>query len=148
MKDYYAILEILQTASTQEVRQAWREQLQIWHPDRFAYNLKLRAKAECKTKEINEAYEVLSDPIKRRTYDVDVRGTPKAEEGAAHAKTIVRCQSCGVNLSFPNKGLLRIRCKDCGHQFIYDSDTGATHHYHSSNRTETPNNPDIVSKGI
>lgn len=69
MKDYYAILEVPRNATSQDIKKAWREQLQVWHPDRFMNNPSLRAKAESKAREINEAHEILGNDESRRTYD-------------------------------------------------------------------------------
>src|SRR5690349_21037254 len=64
-KDYYKILGVSKTASEDEIRKAFRKLARQYHPD-VAGN---KAGAEEKFKEINEAYEVLSDPEKRRKYD-------------------------------------------------------------------------------
>src|SRR5688572_16167768 len=64
-KDYYKILGVSKTASDDEIRKAFRKLARQYHPD-VAGN---KAGAEDKFKEINEAYEVLSDPEKRRKYD-------------------------------------------------------------------------------
>ena len=64
-KDYYKILGVAKTASEDEIRKAFRNLARQYHPD-VAGN---KAGAEDKFKEINEAYEVLSDPEKRRKYD-------------------------------------------------------------------------------
>jgi curved DNA-binding protein len=64
-KDYYKILGVSKTASEDEVRKAFRKLARQYHPD-VAGN---KAGAEDKFKEINEAYEVLSDAEKRRKYD-------------------------------------------------------------------------------
>ena len=64
-KDYYAILGTDLKASDKEVRQAYRRQARQHHPDVNAGD----KDAESKFKEINEAYEVLSDPEKRKKYD-------------------------------------------------------------------------------
>lgn len=66
MVDYYATLELTKTATTQEVKQAYRKLALKWHPDK---NLERKDEAEQKFKEINEAYEVLSDDKKRKIYD-------------------------------------------------------------------------------
>lgn len=65
-KDYYAILGVKKDASEKEIKQAYRRLARKWHPD---VNPDKRKEAEAKFKEINEAYEVLSDPEKRKAYD-------------------------------------------------------------------------------
>ena len=64
-KDYYATLGIGKTATEKETKQAFRKLARKHHPD---VNPGDKA-AESKFKEINEAYEVLGDPEKRRKYD-------------------------------------------------------------------------------
>jgi curved DNA-binding protein CbpA len=57
----YGILGLEPGASAEEVKQAWRDLAQVWHPDRFAGNERLRQKAQEKLTEVNEAYQVLRD---------------------------------------------------------------------------------------
>jgi curved DNA-binding protein len=64
-RDYYATLGVDRTASEQDIRKAFRKLARQYHPDVNPDN----KAAEAKFKEINEAYEVLSDPEKRRRYD-------------------------------------------------------------------------------
>ena len=64
-RDYYGILGLSKTASADEVKAAYRKLSKEWHPDKH----KGEKKAEEKFKEINEAYEVLSDPKKKQQYD-------------------------------------------------------------------------------
>jgi DnaJ-class molecular chaperone len=64
-KDYYKILNISRGASADEIKKAFRKLARKHHPDVNPGD----KKAEEKFKEINEAYEVLSDPDKRRKYD-------------------------------------------------------------------------------
>ena len=64
-KDYYEILGVPRTATPGEIKKAFRKLARIHHPD-VAKN---KATGEAKFKEINEAYEVLSDPEKRQKYD-------------------------------------------------------------------------------
>src|SRR5438105_1457693 len=64
-KDYYSTLGVAKTATEKEVKQAYRKLARKFHPDVNPGD----ASAEGKFKEINEAYEVLGDPEKRRKYD-------------------------------------------------------------------------------
>src|ERR1044071_1999566 len=64
-KDYYESLGVSRTASDAEIKKAFRKLAREYHPD----VAKDKKKAEEKFKEINEAYEVLSDPGKRQKYD-------------------------------------------------------------------------------
>lgn len=64
-RDYYEVLGIERAASEEEIKKAYRRLARKYHPD---FN-KDDPRAEEKFKEINEAYEVLSDPQKREHYD-------------------------------------------------------------------------------
>ncbi|MCA0454801.1 MAG: J domain-containing protein [Chloroflexi bacterium] len=64
-KDYYKTLGVDKNATEKEIKQAFRKQAKQWHPDANRDN----PNAEAKFKEVNEAYEVLSDATKRSTYD-------------------------------------------------------------------------------
>src|SRR5476651_1105658 len=81
-KDYYQTLGVARTATPEEIKQAFRKLARLYHPD-VAKN---KATGEAKFKEINEAYEVLGDPEKRRRYDElgenwQANGAPPPSQG-------------------------------------------------------------------
>jgi len=63
-RDYYEVLGISKGASEDEIKKAYRSLAKKYHPD-----INKAPDAEARFKEINEAYEVLSDPNKKATYD-------------------------------------------------------------------------------
>jgi DnaJ-class molecular chaperone len=66
-KDYYKVLGIEKSAAEKDIKSAYRKLARKWHPDANPNDTKA---AEEKFKEIQEAYEVLGDPEKRKKYDV------------------------------------------------------------------------------
>src|SRR6185369_14708813 len=64
--DYYDILGVSKSASADDIKKAYRKQALEWHPDRHKDN---KEAAEKRFKEINEAYQVLSNPQKKSSYD-------------------------------------------------------------------------------
>lgn len=63
-RDYYEVLEVPRTASTDDIKKAYRKLARKYHPD-----INRDADAEDRFKEVNEAYEVLSDTDQRAAYD-------------------------------------------------------------------------------
>lgn len=82
-RDYYEVLGINRSATETEIKKAYRKLARQCHPDANPGD----PTAEEKFKEINEAYEVLSDPEKRARYDkfghAGVSGEPGFDFGAA-----------------------------------------------------------------
>ncbi len=58
----YFLLGLEPGATPDEIKEAWRDLVQVWHPDRFGGNDRLQQKAQEKLKQINQAYEKLRNP--------------------------------------------------------------------------------------
>lgn len=112
MKNYYKILEVEPTSTFEQIKSQHRFLLHAWHPDKFP-GRELKAKAEEKVKEINEAYSVLSDSAKRESYDKALHSysSPSAQpsysrpsQNPSHVQPNARpnaqpkqyCESCGL----------------------------------------------------
>lgn len=78
-KDYYEILGVKKDASNDEIKKAYRKLAQKYHPDKGGGK-----EEEAKFKEINEAYQVLSDPQKRSNYDQFGSAGPRMGGGGAY----------------------------------------------------------------
>ena len=69
-RDYYEVLGVDKNASEDDIKKAFKKAAMKYHPDRFANATDAEKKdAEEKFKEINEAYQVLSDAQKKQQYD-------------------------------------------------------------------------------
>ena len=70
MKDYYGILEVNEKASQEIIEKAYRTLVKKYHPDLYSSIEKIEA--EKKLKDINEAYNILSDSFLRSQYDLEL----------------------------------------------------------------------------
>ncbi len=96
-RDYYEVLGVERDASQDEIRKSFRKLARKYHPD-VAED---KETAEDKFKELNEAYEVLSDPQKRETYDAL---GPGWEHGSDFAPPPGGDQGPGFNTAFNGAG--------------------------------------------
>lgn len=81
-KDYYQILGLSKDASPKEVKKVYRKLAAKYHPDKNPDN----TAAEDKFKEVNEAYQVLSDPEKRKKYDTLGANWEAHQQGQQYAR--------------------------------------------------------------
>src|SRR5215217_9535658 len=81
-KDLYKLLGLSRNASEEEIRKAHRKLVRKYHPDTNPEDLQ----AEERFKEIQQAYEVLSDEKKRREYDEGLRTSSRGSPGRARSR--------------------------------------------------------------
>ena len=66
LPDYYAVLEVSSDATTEQIKRSYRRLARLYHPD-------LNKQApDTRIKQLNEAYDVLSDTAKRAAYDIQI----------------------------------------------------------------------------
>ena len=71
--DPYDLLGVARDAKADAIKHAFRRAALKWHPDKQVGSDEERREAEARFKEVNLAHSILSDPIKRRQYDVGAR---------------------------------------------------------------------------
>jgi len=76
----FEILELDRGASTDEIKQSYKDIVTVWHPDRFSNNPRLKQKAEEKLKEVNVAYDTLKSYLSS-----EQRMEPKQEKAQPDA---------------------------------------------------------------
>ena len=79
MDEYYQILGLTPEASEEEIKQAYKDLVKVWHPDRFPNHQRLRNKANEKIKEINTAYEKLKSYIARNSRESASESQPSPD---------------------------------------------------------------------
>ena len=80
IKQSFEILELDRGASTDEIKQSYKDIVTVWHPDRFPNNPRLKQKAEEKLKEVNVAYDTLKSYLSS-----EQRMEPKQEKAQPDA---------------------------------------------------------------
>jgi hypothetical protein len=93
METYYSVLEIPDYATPDEIKEAYRLLLQVWHPDRFQQKPALMKKVEQKSGKINVAFETLSDPVLKQRYDEWLRASHGRNAQALEPVTCPSCQA-------------------------------------------------------
>lgn len=83
-RDFYKILDISKSVSSEEIKKSYRRLASKWHPDKNSETTEKREHAEKMFKDINEAYNVLYDPKKRNIYDNG--GHPDDPNSAFHTQ--------------------------------------------------------------
>jgi hypothetical protein len=84
------LLDLPPGYSQADLKQAYKDLVQVWHPDRFAHNARLKEKAEAKLKQINLAYEVLDRALIMRAKLQAARGQQSDDSSESLEAQIVR----------------------------------------------------------
>ena len=80
IKRCFEVLELDPGASPDEAKQAYKDIVNVWHPDRFSNNLRLKEKAEEKIKEVNAAYDTVKSLLSsKETPEPEKQETPMAK---------------------------------------------------------------------
>ncbi|OBA21457.1 DnaJ-domain-containing protein [Metschnikowia bicuspidata var. bicuspidata NRRL YB-4993] len=95
-KDYYKLLDVSKDADEQTLKRAYRAQTLKYHPDKYKGTDLLKKEIELKMQDINEAYEILSDPEARANYD---RGPQEPHHGGHHFQQSHGAQNVRVNFN-------------------------------------------------
>ena len=96
-KDYYKVLGVSRKATQDDVKKAYRKLVLKHHPDR---NPDKQEEAAKKTAEINEAYEVLGDPSRRKEYDGVKRPTKAKKRTTKRSKRSRTARSPAGQVTF------------------------------------------------
>lgn len=103
--DYYAVLGVRRDASQDEIKKAFRRLARELHPD-----VNPDPKTQERFKEINAAYEVLSDPQKKQVYDLG--GDPLSQQGGAGAHAASARAASGTSRTSWTRSSARRRSAD------------------------------------
>jgi hypothetical protein len=103
MKDYYKVLGVPRNATAAQIKQAYRALIKQFHPD-----INKSAAAGERTKGLNEAWTILSDPQAKMSYDMDI----KIQESEHKDSTANRTASTKVR---PESAPPNFFCEKCGH---------------------------------
>ena len=99
IKRCYEILELDPGASPDEAKQAYKDIVNVWHPDRFSSNLRLKEKAEEKIKEINAAYDTVKSFLSsKQTQEPEKQETPRAGLNAEARDNTEAVVEAGTNI--------------------------------------------------
>eukprot|EP00928_Gymnodinium_smaydae_P092068 TRINITY_DN75851_c0_g1_i1.p1 TRINITY_DN75851_c0_g1~~TRINITY_DN75851_c0_g1_i1.p1 ORF type:complete len:474 (-),score=90.83 TRINITY_DN75851_c0_g1_i1:210-1631(-) len=100
-KDYYSLLGVSKKADDKQLKRAYKKKAMVWHPDKHPTN---KEKATAKFQEIAHAYETLSDPEKRRLYDLGGEEALKGGGASSPDASNERRGPNGAQTSFQHHG--------------------------------------------
>jgi curved DNA-binding protein CbpA len=99
IKRCFELLELDPGASPDEVKQAYKDIVNVWHPDRFSGNLRLKEKAEEKIKEVNAAYDTVKSFLSsKQTQERDKQENPRPGSNAEARDNTEALVEAGTNI--------------------------------------------------
>jgi hypothetical protein len=119
LPDCYVLLGLSPYASRDDVTAAYRLLIQVWHPDRFEGQPRIRAQAEEKLKDITSAYRRIQDA----GFPVSSEGSDPGGHHASRAsrRHLFRCPWCHKNNRLPNEYAFEsVTCGACRRHFRVD----------------------------
>jgi len=113
----YRTLGVERSASEAEVKQAYRDLAQVWHPDRFGHDARLRAKAEEQLKTINAAFDLVKTERAGRRPTPTPKPAPRRSAQRPDAPAAERwlCPACRSEVTKGDK-----RCRECGQKLVFE----------------------------
>ncbi len=119
LKDSYQILELEKTNCLHEVKQAYRDMVFVWHPDRLENNQRIKKKAEKKLQEINQAYEILTNHLSGKLPDfVRIIIFPDSVEIKYHESKIFTV--CGIDSKGKQTEIEQVKWESSGGTIYQD----------------------------
>ena len=109
------ILELDQSASISEIKQAYRDLATIWHPDRYSHNPRLEKKSQQKMKDINEAFETLTLYFKYKKQKEASANKSKTDNSEYE---IINCPTCGARNRIQQSAEYKFKCGKCGNDLF------------------------------
>jgi hypothetical protein len=142
VKHCFKILEIKETESLDEIKQAYRDLISIWHPDRYVKNPRLQEKATEKVKELNSAYNYLI------SHATQIRMSIGGEKKTANdhlQPIVVICPKCQTMNRFQaNMWVKQRKCIYCNFPLLNEG--AAFHQSKGESEKRTRDNSDAGSK--
>lgn len=138
LKEALELLEVDESMDSAEIKRAYSDLLSVWHPDKNLHNKRLSAKAEEKTKEINNAYDVIKKSITFKSKKTSPSEGKKKQQQDQQDKyeskndnlhTIVSCINCGIKNRIPRNRAKdpRIKCGRCKDSLHIKSEKAQKH---------------------